>query len=58
MKMCTRKSQKLMDSTWGAIAEDKEDPVSRDVTVNQHFPFPPPGPHAAHQHSRTWRGTA
>lgn len=29
-----------------------------DVTVNQHFPFLPPGPHVAHQRSRTWRATA
>lgn len=28
-----------------------------DVTVNQHFPLLPPGPHVAHRHSRTWRGT-
>jgi len=28
-----------------------------DVTVNQHFPFVPPGPHVAHQHSRTWKET-
>lgn len=28
-----------------------------DVTVNQHFPFLPSGPHVAHRHSRTWRGT-
>lgn len=33
--------------------------VRGDVTVNQHFsPLLPPGPHVAHQHSRTWRGTA
>lgn len=28
-----------------------------DVTVNQHFPFLPSGPHVAHQRSRTWRAT-
>lgn len=28
-----------------------------DVTVNQHFALLPPGPHVAHRHSRTWRGT-
>lgn len=55
----TGPGQEKTDSPSQAARQDGEGERASDgdVTVNQHFPLLPPGPHVAHRHSRTWRGT-